>query len=212
MSVAAEVRQRSLDKLRRHLWLTGVDQIDPADAADGRWKRYARCGPWNDDAPDPDLFFPLRSDDDRPQADSLQTYQAQAYCQSCPVREYCDRAASADPKNHPGMWGGILRNDRGEVMVLCDSLRCFRYRIHGQQYCRNCLTRQEAEKAAAAAAARQQAEAAREKRRADREQERRDRAAAKAARRAAKTRPGVTARRQADAAAVASLGEAVAVG
>lgn len=131
MSITDEERQGSADTLRRYFALFGREQIHLADAdrAEGGWKRYARCGEWNDDAPDPEVFYPV-------DADSEQTYTAQGYCLDCPVRVYCDQRATT--RGEEGVWGGIYRNQNKRYAVLCSTLGCLRYRAPGKKLCRAC--------------------------------------------------------------------------
>jgi hypothetical protein len=103
--------------------------LAPADAVDGGWQRYARCGGWNPDAPDPEIFHALDADSDA-------TYLAQTFCDDCPVRRYCD--AWADEVGEVGVWGGIYRDAHRRVAPLCGTLGCLRYRQPGRDLCRAC--------------------------------------------------------------------------
>lgn len=134
MSITPAVRRHSADTLRRWYDGTGVPQLQlHEDDANGGWKRHARCGQWNPDAPDPELFFPLR-------ADSEDTYAAQSFCAQCPVRRYCDREATWHGR--AGVWGGIFRDDRRQVAALCITPGCLRYREPSKRLCRGCATDQ----------------------------------------------------------------------
>lgn len=139
MSIPNEVRQRSAAQLRRWYDLTGAEQLTlPHDGAG--WRRHARCGPHNPNAPDPELFFPLS-------ADSAQTYEAQAYCALCPVRRYCDADTPASRQGY-GVRGGIYRDERGQPAALCVHPRCLNYRAAGWAYCGGHIAERAAERAA----------------------------------------------------------------
>jgi WhiB family redox-sensing transcriptional regulator len=131
MSIAPQVREHGAEVQRRWLRLAGAAPADlpDRDARQGRWKRYARCGPWAED-PDPEMFFPL-------DADSDDTYRAREICLRCPVRELCDTYGTNTGAS--GVWGGIYRDRDGRYAPLCDTAGCLRYRSQGKRYCRECL-------------------------------------------------------------------------
>lgn len=137
MSIAAETRDHDGAVQRHVLSLTGVDQYPTSDPrlADARWTRYARCGQGNEGA-DPELFFAV-------EADSQSTYAARDICIRCPVREWCDAAATEERR--PGVWGGIYRDNHGNLAPLCKTFGCMRYQRLGKPYCRACYAAREAE-------------------------------------------------------------------
>jgi hypothetical protein len=145
MSITADDRQRTVDVLTRHYDATGQAQmwIDPDAVADRAWVRYARCGQWNTDAPDPEWFFALRADDP-------DTYRAQQYCADCPVRRYC-WVDSTHVKSY-GVRGGVYRNDHGLVTPLCSTIGCLRYRAGGKLFCSRCYDERKAASTAGTAA------------------------------------------------------------
>jgi hypothetical protein len=134
MSILTPGQDLRYQAQRRAYALGGPVQVRDWElpAGDGAWTLLARCGQQQPGAPDPDMFFPLKSD-------SAETYQAQAYCAQCPVRDLCDQAAT---KNRwVGVWGGILRDDRGNPVPLCKEPGCLRYRAVGAARCGPCGTR-----------------------------------------------------------------------
>lgn len=134
MTIAASEREEGAATLRRWLDMTGESQIHlpPADVFEGGWVTKARCGQWNDDAPDPEVFFGISADDPL-------TYVAQSYCLSCPVRRYCDERATR--AGFSGMWGGIFRLEDGRFALLCGTPGCFRFRSSRGARCSRCLSR-----------------------------------------------------------------------
>lgn len=124
MSIPTALRNRTLDVLSRHYSLHGAPQmrIDPSAARRGAWVRYARCGQWQPDAPDPEIFY-------RTHADDPGTYAAQEYCADCPVRLYCQD--TADKAGLVGVWGGVYRDDHRQVAIMCSHPGCLRYRAPG---------------------------------------------------------------------------------
>ncbi|MEU1348284.1 WhiB family transcriptional regulator [Streptomyces sp. NPDC005775] len=66
------------------------------------WRTHAAC---RDE--DPDLFFPIGSTGPA----LVQTEDAKAVCQGCPVREQCLRWALENGQD-AGVWGGLGENER----------------------------------------------------------------------------------------------------
>jgi len=132
MTVTAAARYAAEETLNRWFDIVGVDQlwVPDADRAEMGWTAYARCGQWHPAAPSPEIFFPT-------EADSPETYVAQQLCVQCPVRRLCaDRGR--DHKER-GIWGGIRRDDAGNVSPLCTTAGCMRYRKVGHPECGQCI-------------------------------------------------------------------------
>jgi hypothetical protein len=127
MSIAVCEEDEAVAAVTHWLDLTGREQmwIEPEAAADRAWVRFARCGPWHDDHPDPEIFFPVV-------ADHPDTYRARLYCADCPVRRYC---ADYGATGAAGMHGGILRDDSGHPVKLCNEIGCLCYRAPNNRYC-----------------------------------------------------------------------------
>ncbi|MEU1434273.1 WhiB family transcriptional regulator [Streptomyces sp. NPDC005786] len=66
------------------------------------WRTHAAC---RDE--DPDLFFPIGSTGPA----LVQTEDAKAVCQGCPVKEQCLRWALENGQD-AGVWGGLGENER----------------------------------------------------------------------------------------------------
>ncbi len=130
--VPNERREDDARVLLRWLGLAGPPQRHSWDYPEGdrSWTREARCGSWNEDAPDPETFYPLSPD-------SVETYRAQLICRECPVRELC--FADGQRTKAPGIWGGVYRSDRGELALLCATAGCLRYRTGRLVWCGACI-------------------------------------------------------------------------
>lgn len=135
MSIPTDHPRHSANVLRAWFDTIGVSQIqlDPDAQEDRAWVRYARCGEWQPDAPDPETFFPIEGDSDA-------TYQAQAYCLQCPVRRLCDETATR--YGFQGVWGGIYRTRDHMGSALCEVPGCMRYRVRSHPRCRRCCAAQ----------------------------------------------------------------------
>ncbi|MEU0940376.1 WhiB family transcriptional regulator [Embleya sp. NPDC005971] len=79
---------------------TGLLLVEDEHTPD--WRHFAACR-----EEDPELFFPVGNTGPA----LLQTMEAQAVCQRCPVTDACLDWALTKPENE-GVWGGLDETER----------------------------------------------------------------------------------------------------